>query len=104
MTNKKHINSDITDPERDQESLASGTIDTETKNETADAKISGLDKKLLKDSFDPSYDVDLPVDSISLDDKDNDGELLNEGSMSKDLFGRDLDEELIKEEDEEDGD
>lgn len=74
------------------------------KKETEDAKISDLEEKLLKDSFDPSYDVDLPVDAVSLDNKDNEGELLNEGSMSEDLFGEDLDEELIKEEDEEDGD
>jgi hypothetical protein len=101
MTKKKHINPEITDPKRDQASLASDTMDNDTQNATADAKISSLDKKLLKDSFDPSYDIDLPADSISLDDKDNEGEQLNEGNLSDDLFGEDLDDGLVREEDDE---
>lgn len=70
-------------------------------DELADANVSPLEKKLLRDSFDPSYDIDLPVTSLSLDDKDNEGTSLEEKSMDKDLFGQDLDDELIEEEDEE---
>jgi len=58
-------------------------------------------KKLLRDSLDPSYDTDLPIHSISLDRKDNDGVLLNESGMDRDLFGEDLDDSLVEEEDEE---
>jgi hypothetical protein len=63
--------------------------------------VSPLEKKLLSESFDPSYDNDLPVDSISLDDEDEQGEHLEEAGQSGDLFGKDLDDELLKEEDEE---
>jgi hypothetical protein len=63
--------------------------------------VSPLEKKLLNDSFDQAYDSDLPVDSISLDDEDEEGELLEEAGQSGDLFGKDLDDELLKEEDEE---
>jgi hypothetical protein len=66
-----------------------------------DGNVSQLEKKLLRDSFDPSYNIDLSVDSISLDDKDNEGESLEEEGQAKDLFGKDLDENLIEEEDEE---
>jgi hypothetical protein len=63
--------------------------------------VSRGEKKLLRDSLDPSYDTDLPVHSISLDRKDNEGALLNESGMDRDLFGEDLDDSLVKEEDEE---
>jgi hypothetical protein len=63
--------------------------------------VSPLEKKLLNESFDPAYDTDLPVNSISLDDKDNEGEFLDEKGLKQDLFGKDLDDDLIKEEDEE---
>lgn len=66
-----------------------------------DSNVSPLEKKLLSESFDPSYDTDLPVNSISLDDKDNEGELLEEDGPEKDLFGKDLDDTLVEEEDEE---
>lgn len=65
------------------------------------SNVSPLEKKLLRDSFDPSYDSDLPVSSISLDDKDNEGDFLEEGKQADDLFGKDLDDTLIEEEDEE---
>ena len=58
-------------------------------------------KKLLRESFNPSYDRDLPVDSLSLDARDNEGDLLEEKAQTKDLFGKDLDNELVREEDEE---
>jgi len=64
-------------------------------------EVSALEKKLMNENFDPSYDVDLPVGSLSLDEKDNEGEQLEEEGQSTDLFGSDLDDELIKEEDEE---
>jgi hypothetical protein len=63
--------------------------------------VTATEKKLLRDSLDPSYDTDLPVHSISLDRKDNEGVALNESGMDRDLFGEDLDDGLVKEEDEE---
>lgn len=56
---------------------------------------------MLSESFDPSYDTDLPIHSLSLDAKDNEGETLEEAGQDRDLFGKDLDDDLIKEEDEE---
>ena|SRR6202035_4342503 len=70
-------------------------------NDLEDENVSPLEKKLLNETFDPPYDTDLPLNSISLDDKDMDGELLEEKGTEKDLFGEDLDDQLIKEEDEE---
>ena len=66
-----------------------------------DGDVTPLEKKLLSESFDPSYDTDLPIQSLSLDEKDNEGETLEEAGQDKDLFGQDLDDELVKEEDEE---
>jgi hypothetical protein len=66
-----------------------------------DSNVSPLEKKLLRESFDPSYDTDLPIDSLSLDNQDDDGEKLEEGSLEKDLFGKDLDNDLTREEEEE---
>ncbi|HZZ75460.1 MAG TPA: hypothetical protein VFE04_06000 [Puia sp.] len=65
------------------------------------ANVSRTEKKLLRDSLDPSYDTDLPIHSISLDRKDDDGVELNESGMDRDLFGEDLDDDLVEEEDEE---
>jgi hypothetical protein len=67
----------------------------------SESDISPLEKKLLGESFDASYDKDLPVDSISLDEKDNEGEPLEEAAQSEDFFGKDLDDDLETEEDEE---
>jgi len=66
-----------------------------------ETNVSRLEKKLLRESFNPSYDRDLPVESLSLDDRDNEGDLLEETAQTKDLFGKDLDDELVREEDEE---
>jgi hypothetical protein len=66
-----------------------------------DSNVSPLEKKLLSESFDPSYDTDLPIDSLSLDNRDEEGEQLEEGSLDKDLFGKDLDNDLTLEEEEE---
>jgi hypothetical protein len=74
---------------------------TEENNLRDENNVSPVEKKLLRDSLDPSYDTDLPVHSISLDRKDNEGVLLNESGMDRDLFGEDLDDSLVKEEDEE---
>jgi hypothetical protein len=63
--------------------------------------VTATEKKLLRDSLDPSYDTDLPVHSLSLDRKDNEGAPLNESGMDRDLFGEDLDDTLVQEEDEE---
>jgi hypothetical protein len=106
MTNKKYLHEDISDSPADQEKLKS--IDSELKSElsgdqedTDDGSVTTTEKKILRDSFDPSYDTDLPIDSLSLDDTDNEGEPLEESGQSKDLFGKDLDDNLIEEEDEE---
>jgi hypothetical protein len=74
---------------------------TEENNMRDESNVSPVEKKILRDSLDPSYDTDLPVHSISLDRKDNEGVLLNESGMDRDLFGEDLDDSLVKEEDEE---
>jgi hypothetical protein len=74
---------------------------TEENNLRDESNVSRTEKKLLRDSLDPSYDTDLPIHSISLDRKDNDGVLLNESGMDRDLFGEDLDDSLVEEEDEE---
>ena len=106
MTNKKYLHADISDSPADQEKLKS--IDSALKSELPgeqegadDGSVTPTEKKILRDSFDPSYDTDLPIDSLSLDDTDSEGEPLEESSQSKDLFGKDLDDTLIEEEDEE---
>jgi len=66
-----------------------------------ESDVTPLEKKLLSESFDPSYDTDLPIHSLSLDAKDNEGDILEEAGQDKDLFGKDLDDDLVKEEDEE---
>src|SRR6202140_3828272 len=38
-------------------------------NDLGDENVSTLEKNLLNESFDPPYDTDVPVNSISLDDK-----------------------------------
>jgi hypothetical protein len=70
-------------------------------DEPGESDITPLEKKLLSESFDPSYDTDLPIGSLSLDEKDNEGDKLEEAGQDSDLFGKDLDDELVKEEDEE---
>jgi len=74
---------------------------TDENNMQDDSNVTATEKKMLRDSLDPSYDTDLPVHSISLDRKDNEGVSLNESGMDRDLFGEDLDDSLVKEEDEE---
>ena len=66
-----------------------------------DSNVTATEKRLLRDSLDPPYDTDLPIHSISLDGKDDDGVLLNESGLDRDLFGEDLDDNLVEEEDEE---
>jgi hypothetical protein len=73
----------------------------ESTEDTDNVDVSPLEKELLNEAFDPAYDTDLPIESLSLDDRDNEGELLEEGAQNKDLFGKDLDDNLIEEEDEE---
>jgi len=74
---------------------------TDENNMQDDRNVTATEKRMLRDSLDPSYDTDLPVHSISLDRKDNEGVSLNESGMDRDLFGEDLDDSLVKEEDEE---
>ena len=70
-------------------------------NDTDDSNVSPLEKKLLSESLDLSYDEELPIHSISLDKLDNEGDQIEEGAQDTDLFGNDLDDELVREEDEE---
>lgn len=70
--------------------------------EDEDERISPLENSLLNKAFDPPYDTDLPVKEISLDEMDDEGDKLEEKGSSQDLFGEDLDDDLIAEEDEED--
>jgi hypothetical protein len=70
-------------------------------NMREEGNVSATEKKMLRDSLDPSYDTDLPIHSLSLDRKDNEGVTLNESGMDRDLFGEDLDDNLVEEEDEE---
>ena len=71
----------------------------DTENE--EAQISPSGNNLPDPPFDPPYDTDLPVNEISLDDRDAEGERLEEAGPAQDLFGEDLDDDLVKEEDEE---
>jgi hypothetical protein len=73
----------------------------EDDGDSDDDTVSPAEKKLLNQSLDPSYDADLPIESLSLDDEDNEGEHLEEAGQDNDLFGQDLDDDLIEEEDEE---
>ncbi|HEY4155012.1 MAG TPA: hypothetical protein VGM24_06285 [Puia sp.] len=70
-------------------------------NEDEDAFVSPQEEELPDQSFDPPYDADLPVEEISLDDRDSEGERLEESGPEQDLFGEDLDDDLTEEEDEE---
>jgi len=95
--NNAQIPGDATISSADEE--GEGLLDD--KNELDDSNISPLEKRLLSEPFDPSYDRDLPIESISLDETDDEGELLQETGQKRDLFGKDLDDELLREEDEE---
>ena len=63
--------------------------------------VSPSERKLIDDAFDPVSTEDEPIDDLALDNKDENGELLNEKGLERHLFGDDLDMELEKEEDEE---
>ena len=63
--------------------------------------VSSMERKLLDDAFDPVSTEDEPIDELALDNKDNEGDALNEKGLDKHLFGDDLDTELEEEEDEE---
>lgn len=105
LKNASLLPGDTTISSSDEE--ADGLLDddddemTEENNMRDESNVSATEKKLLRDSLDPSYDTDLPIHSISLDRKDNDGVLLNDSGMDRDLFGEDLDDSLVEEEDEE---
>jgi hypothetical protein len=95
--NEKLIPRDSTISSSDEE----GEETFEEDRVTEETEVSPLEKKLLNESFDPAYDEDLPIGSLSLDEKDNEGEKLEESSQASDLFGEDLDDDLVEEEDEE---
>ncbi len=106
MTNKNYLHQDISDSPADQEKLKSIKLPVDSEltgkgEESDEGSVSSTEKQLLANSLDPSFDTDSPIDSISLDARDNEGDLLEESSQSKDLFGKDLDDNLIEEEDEE---
>ena len=75
----------------------------ENENIVTDKKtnVSSIERKMLDDAFDPVSSEDEPIDELTLDNKDNEGDALNEKSMDKHLFGDDLDTDLEEEEDEE---
>jgi hypothetical protein len=63
------------------------TIHTET-----DSNVSPAERALLDDSIDNSLTEDnLNLKRSALDNTDNDGDPLNEGSMADDVSGEDLD-------------
>ena len=70
-------------------------------SENDEARITPLENGPLNQSFNPPYDADLPVEEISLDDRDSEGDRLEESGPEQDLFGEDLDDDLVAEEDEE---
>ena len=75
----------------------------ENENIITDKKtnVSSLERKLLDQAYDPVSTDEEPIDELTLDNKDDEGEALNEDGMEKDLFGKDLDTDLEEEEDEE---
>jgi len=95
--NTEAIPRDLTISSSDEE----GDEVFEDENQSEETEVSPLEKKLLRESLGSTYDEDFPVDSITLDEKDNEGDKLEEGGQAEDLFGEDLDDDLIEEEDEE---
>ena len=66
------------------------------RSNVSDDEIKMLDKAFQQD---PMEGVD--IDNLALDNKDEEGDPLNEGDLEKDLFGEDLDSPLVDEEDSE---
>lgn len=95
--NTKAIPRDLTISSSDEE----GDEVFEDENPSEETEVSPLEKKLLRESLGSTYDEDFPVDSITLDEKDNEGDKLEESGQAEDLFGEDLDDDLVEEEDEE---
>jgi len=109
---------DIPRQKKNRQSIASGSADTtisssdeeggvalnEDENIVSDKgnNVSASERKLLDDAFDPESTEEEPIDDLALDNKDNEGEVLNEKGMRNHKFGDDLDSGLIEEEDEED--
>ncbi|MBS1600025.1 MAG: hypothetical protein JST75_17495 [Bacteroidetes bacterium] len=63
--------------------------------------VSSMERQLLDEAFDPASTNDEPINQLALDNKDDEGEILNEKSQNKHLFGDDLDTDLEEQEDEE---
>lgn len=74
----------------------------EITEDRTEGDITPLERRLIDEAYDPESTEDEPVDQLTLDGKDNEGESLNEGSFEEDLFGEDLDTDLPEEEEEED--
>lgn len=68
-----------------------------------EARITSPENDLLNQYFNPPYDADLPVGEISLDDRDAEGARLEESGPGQDLFGEDLDDDLVEEDEESEG-
>ncbi len=66
------------------------------------SNVSRTEKKLLEEAFDPESTEDEPIDQLTLDKYDSEGEPLEENSLDNDLFGEDMDNNIVEEEEEED--
>ncbi|PWT75440.1 MAG: hypothetical protein C5B59_08970 [Bacteroidetes bacterium] len=62
------------------------------------SNVGPLERKLIDSAFEETSTEEEPVDNLSLDDKDDEGDPLNEKSLRSDLFGEDLDSDLTDEE------
>jgi len=69
---------------------------------TSNSDIDPEERRLIDQAFEPGDSEDEPVGALALDDRDDEGEQLNEKGLDKDLFGEDLDSPLTSEEEEED--
>src|SRR5882724_3053650 len=85
--------SDATSSSSDEEGY---DVLDENENLVTDKKtnVSSMERKMLDDAFDPVSSEDEPIDQLALDNRDNDGDILNEKGMDKHLFGDDLDVDL----------
>jgi hypothetical protein len=65
------------------------------------SNVSDDEIKLLDKAFQQDKMEGVDIDDLALDNKDEEGDPLNEGDLEKDLFGEDLDSPLVDEEDSE---
>jgi len=95
-------NKDLQDSNHDKEHLKDDQGNVPGGN-NGGSDVAPEERKLIDQAFEPGDSEDEPIGALALDDRDDDGEQLNEKGMDKDLFGEDLDSPLTNEEEEEDG-